>query len=84
MTFCESELENFDWKPKIQSIISKGNVHGTITEVVEVKNVDIIVMGTRTHSAAKQFFMGSIVNKVMRNSDVPVMVVCTKSALSFK
>ncbi len=73
--FCDSELESLDWRPKIDSVISKGDVHSKIVEVADLKKVDMIVMGTRTHSATKQFFMGSVANKVMRTSDIPVLVV---------
>ncbi|MFT5707730.1 MAG: nucleotide-binding universal stress UspA family protein [Oceanospirillaceae bacterium] len=73
--FCDVELESLDWLPEIESIISKGEVHSKIVETAALKNADMIVMGTRTHSASKQFFMGSVANKVMRSSDVPVLVV---------
>jgi len=43
--------------------------------VAQGRKIDLIVMGTRTHTATKQFFMGSTANKVMRYADVPVMIV---------
>jgi nucleotide-binding universal stress UspA family protein len=73
--FCTSELETLDWKPKFNSLLLEGVVHRKIIEAAEKIDADLIVMGTRTHSATKQFFMGSTANKVMRYTDVPVLVV---------
>jgi nucleotide-binding universal stress UspA family protein len=73
--FCISELESLDSQPYIESLVLEGIVHEKIVEVAHKIEANMIVMGTRTHSATKQFFMGSVANKVMRNSDVPVLVV---------
>ena len=73
--FCDSELSSLDWQPAIKSLVLEGIIDETIVEVAKKINADMIVMGTRTHSATKQFFMGSVANKVMRHSDVPVLVV---------
>jgi len=73
--FCESELDTLDWQPKFDSLLVEGVVHKKINEVAQGRKIDLIVMGTRTHTATKQFFMGSTANKVMRYADVPVMIV---------
>lgn len=73
--FCEAELDALDWLPQIEPLIVEGVIHQKITETSEVLKADMIVMGTRTHSATKQFFMGSTANKVMRSSNLPVLVV---------
>lgn len=73
--FCDSELEELDTKPSFDSMVVEGVIHKRIIEVADKLQADMVVMGTRTHSATKQFFMGSTANKVMRHSDVPVLVV---------
>ncbi|MEH6443923.1 MAG: universal stress protein [Oceanospirillaceae bacterium] len=73
--FCSSELEASAYKPKFDTVLAEGIIHRKIIEVAEKMSADMVVMGTRTHSATKQFFMGSTANKVMRHSDVPVLVV---------
>ncbi|EPJ52769.1 MAG: hypothetical protein OFPI_12790 [Osedax symbiont Rs2] len=73
--FCSSELENLDGAPKFETLLAEGPIHREIIDAAERLGVDMIVMGTRTHSATKQFFMGSTANQVMRHSDVPVLVV---------
>ena len=73
--FCASELENMNWQPRIQPAIVEGGINSKIIDVAALQNVDMIVMGTRTHSATKEFFMGSTAHKVIRYSKIPVLVV---------
>jgi len=77
--FCESELDALDWQPKFNSLLVEGKIHRKIIETAEKLDSDMIVMGTRTHTATKQFFMGSTANKVMRYSNLPVMIVPLES-----
>ena len=60
-------------KPLI--LIEKGNVEETIFNTAKQMNVDMIVMGTRTHSALAKMFMGSSAQRVMQHSDRPVLIV---------
>jgi nucleotide-binding universal stress UspA family protein len=60
-------------KPLI--LIEKGNVEETILNTAQQMNVDMIVMGTRTHSALAKMFMGSSAQRVMQHSDRPVLIV---------
>jgi len=73
--FCSSELAALDWQPKVESLLLEGVIHRTIVDAAVTKEAELIVMGTRTHSATKQFFMGSTANKVMHHTDIPVLVV---------
>lgn len=47
---------------------------GVIT-VAEVNDVDLIIMGSHGASGAKEMFIGSNTEKVVRSSDVPVLVI---------
>jgi nucleotide-binding universal stress UspA family protein len=43
--------------------------------IVSERGYDIIVMGTRGHSAVRGFLMGSVSSQVSQHSKVPVLVV---------
>jgi len=60
-------------KPQVR--IEKGNVEEMILKVAGEINADVIVMGTRTHSALSKMFLGSSAQRVMQHSDRPVLVV---------
>ncbi len=54
--------------------IIEGQADEVILSLVRHDNVDLIVMGTRTHSAIGQILLGSTANKVIHHSSVPVVV----------
>ena len=54
-----------------------GEAGPTLTRVAKAKNYDLIVMGTRGSDAARELFTGSVANSVIKNSNLPVMVVPT-------
>ncbi|ANG63530.1 hypothetical protein A8C75_14315 [Marinobacterium aestuarii] len=56
-------------------LIEKGNVEEKILATARQMDVDMIVMGTRTHSALAKMFMGSSAQRVMQHSDRPVLIV---------
>ncbi len=56
-------------------LIEKGNVEEKILATAKQMDVDMIVMGTRTHSALAKMFMGSSAQRVMQHSDRPVLIV---------
>jgi nucleotide-binding universal stress UspA family protein len=56
-------------------LIEKGNVEEKILATARQMDVDMIVMGTRTHTALAKLFMGSSAQRVMQHSDRPVLIV---------
>ena len=46
-----------------------------IPAICEAKNIDIIVMGSHGVSGLKEIFIGSNTEKVVRNANVPVLVI---------
>ncbi len=56
-------------------LIEKGNVEEKILATARQMDVDMIVMGTRTHTALAKMFMGSSAQRVMQHSDRPVLIV---------
>ena len=52
-----------------------GNVASEIAEAVEREQVDLIVMGTHGRSGLAHVVLGSVTEKVVRHSKVPVLTV---------
>ena len=75
--FFEQELEQADGvsAANITPRIEEGQAWKVILDTAEDIDADLIVMGTRTHSALGNFFMGSTAGKVMQKSTRPVLVV---------
>ena len=75
--FFESELEENELlsEGSLSTRVEEGTPWKTILRVADEIDADVIVMGTRTHSAMGQFLLGSTANKVMHNSRRPVLIV---------
>jgi nucleotide-binding universal stress UspA family protein len=52
-----------------------GKPHEVILEYVDEHDIDIIVMGTHGRSGPDRYLLGSVAEKVVRLSDVPVVTV---------
>ena len=46
-----------------------------LNDVANINNADLIVMGSHGTGGVKDFFVGSNTEKVVRNADIPVLVV---------
>lgn len=84
------QFENFkDEVPKLRAIAEKeqlgrvivrhalkeGDTETTILKVAEEEKVDFIVMGTKGATGLKEVFLGTITQKIMNNSKVPVLAI---------
>ena len=59
----------------VREIIEDGHPSSTIIEFAENNNVDLVVLGTLGKTGLDRFLLGSVAEKVVRGSKVPVMVV---------
>lgn len=59
----------------VREVIWEGNPSNMILEFAENNNIDLIVMGTLGKTGLDRFLLGSVAEKVVRSSTVPVMVV---------
>ncbi|MBB4080088.1 nucleotide-binding universal stress UspA family protein [Lewinella aquimaris] len=59
-----------------------GDPGRTITRVAKAKDYDLIVMGTKGSTAARELFTGSVANSVIKNSKLPVLAVPVKVPFS--
>ncbi len=46
-----------------------------IMKISQINNIDLIIMGSHGASGFKEMFIGSNAEKVVRNSDVPVLII---------
>ena len=60
---------------KVTPIVKHFKVFSEINEVAKKHNADIIVMGSHGTSGIKELFVGSNTERVVRHSNIPVLVV---------
>lgn len=60
---------------KVIPVLLEGNSADKILEFAEKEDIDLIVMGTLGKSGFERFLLGSVAEKVIRHSKLPVMVV---------
>lgn len=65
---CPVDLED-------EVVVRRGQPVATILEVAEEKGVDLIVMGSHGHSRLVDAMMGVTATRVIRRSEVPVLVI---------
>ncbi|OIQ28360.1 MAG: universal stress protein UspA [Bacteroidetes bacterium MedPE-SWsnd-G2] len=77
---AEKKFEKFLDKPylegvKVTRIVKHLKVFKEVSKVAEEHNADLVVMGSRGSSGVKEVFLGSNTEKVVRYSEIPVLVV---------
>ena len=60
---------------KIKQIVQNYKVFKELNNVAQEQHIDLIVMGSHGTSGVSEIFVGSNTEKVVRTSDVPVLVV---------
>ena len=60
---------------KVTPVIKHFKVFGEVNDIAEKHNADLIVMGSHGSDGLKEIFVGSNAEKVVRHSEVPVLVV---------
>lgn len=81
LKMAEKRIGDFLDKPylsgvrKITPIIKHFKVFGEVNDVAEKHKADMIVMGSHGTDGLKEIFVGSNAEKVVRNSDIPVLVI---------
>ncbi|WP_422858916.1 universal stress protein [Flagellimonas sp. S174] len=76
----EKRFNDFLDKPylkgiKIVPIIKHYKVFQEVSEIAEKHDIDLIVMGSHGTDGLKEIFIGSNTERVVRTSDIPVLVV---------
>lgn len=65
---------------KTEMVVGEGKEAREIVNYAVSEKMDLIVMGTHGVSGIEHAFMGSIAEKVLRSSPIPVMVVPSRRA----
>ena len=58
-----------------ESVLVKGNAAENILDYTEKNGVDLIIMSTHGRSGPARWFMGSVADRVVRHSTVPVLII---------
>ncbi len=77
---AEKRLQEFLDKPylkgvKVTPVIKHFKVFGELDEVSAKHGANLVVMGSHGADGLKEIFVGSNAEKVVRNSDIPVLVI---------
>ncbi len=59
----------------VHEAIGHGEIYDDVQLTVKEKNIDLIVMGSHGTSGFKEMFIGSNAEKVVRTSEIPVLVI---------
>ncbi len=62
--------------------VASGNAGPEILNFVAARQIDLIVMGTHGYTGVKHLLLGSVAERVVRESPVPVLTVHPKSTES--
>ena len=63
-----------------EEYVASGSAALEILKLTAEQGIDLIVMGTHGRSGAKRFFLGSVAERVVRGSPVPVLTIHPKVA----
>lgn len=78
--FRELKEKEFMQHVEIQESIGRNEIYEDIEDVCKKENIDLVVMGSSGASGFKEMFVGSNTEKVVRTSEVPVLVIKNKNA----
>jgi len=59
----------------IHSEVLVGDVAKSLSDYTESNDIDLIIMATHGHSGVKRWIMGSVADKLLRSSSLPVFMV---------
>ncbi|OPY87775.1 MAG: putative universal stress protein [Smithella sp. PtaU1.Bin162] len=65
-------------KDKVKFVIKPGREEDEILKFAKEENVDLIIIGTHGRTGVKHIFLGSVAEKVIRHSSLPVFVIPCK------
>lgn len=77
---AENEFEKLLKRPfltdiEVHEAIGHGEIYDDVKEAVKQNEIDLIVMGSHGMSGFKEMFIGSNTEKVVRTSNIPVLVI---------
>ena len=70
-----SKKSKNEYKIEVETTLARGYPPDAVVREADAKGADLIVVGSRGFSGAKQFFIGSVPNSVLHHSSIPVLLV---------
>ena len=67
--------EHFSKLPNTKTAVVAGDAADKIIEYIEDQRIDLVIMGTHGRKGMDKIIFGSVAERVLKNSPVPVMVV---------
>jgi nucleotide-binding universal stress UspA family protein len=71
-TVCENQLQSC---PNFQKMVVSGDAADEILKVIESEGIDLLIMGTHGRKGLEQVIFGSVAEKVVKKSPVPVLTI---------
>jgi len=72
------KMKEFLKDDTIKTLVKDGDTGDAIIATVEESGFDIIVLGTHSRSGLEKILMGSVAEKVLRHSTVPLFIIPVK------
>jgi len=79
--YRERYVEKIENEIKFEIVTKSGRGEKEILKFAKKENVDIIVMGTHGKTGIEHVFFGSVAEKVIRNSTLPVFIIPCKKKI---
>jgi nucleotide-binding universal stress UspA family protein len=76
--FNDKYLNHIKDKAKVKIVTESGREDEKILEFVQKEKIDILVIGTHGRTGMEHAFLGSVAEKVIRRSPIPVFVIPCK------
>ncbi len=64
-------------------LVEQGSIYEVLTRVVQERNADVLVLGTRGRSRIGKLLLGSVAESIFRQAPYPVITVGPKSEFEF-
>jgi nucleotide-binding universal stress UspA family protein len=76
MAGVESQLKSDGFK--VSTILAEGSAANVILKIAEQMEVDVIAMSTHGRTGPAHWFIGSVAERVVHNSKIPVVLIRSK------
>jgi nucleotide-binding universal stress UspA family protein len=73
--YNDQYLSHIKDKTKVRIVTKSGREDKKILEFAGEENIDIIVIGTHGRTGIEHFFIGSVAEKIIRHSPIPVFII---------
>lgn len=72
------QTKNHLFDQTIQTLVTEGDPAESIMEVAKATSTDVIVIGSHSRKWLEQIVMGSVTEKILRHTAIPMFIVPTK------